>query len=53
VHLQEDWFQLNQIVLQLVTSVPHKTIIIPLEEVALRAIAILETSTQQLQAEEM
>ena len=34
-------------------SAPHKTIIIPLEEVALRAIAILETSTQQLQAEEM
>jgi hypothetical protein len=50
-HPQEDWFRLNLIVLPLVTSVPHKTITIPLGEVVWRA--ILETSTQQLQAEEM
>jgi len=50
-HPQEDWFRLNRIVLLLVISVPHKTITIPLGEVVWRA--VLETSTQQLQAEEM
>ena len=50
-HPQEDWFRLNRIVLPLATSVPHKTITIPLGEVVWRA--VLETSTQQLQAEEM
>ena len=50
-HPQEDWFRLNRIVLPLVISVPHKTITIPLGEVVWRA--VLETSTQQLQAEEM
>jgi hypothetical protein len=52
-HPQEDWFRLSLLVLQVVISAPHKTITIPLEEVVSRAIAILETSTQQLQAEEM
>jgi hypothetical protein len=50
-HPQEDWFRLNRIVLPLVISVPHKTITIPLGEVVWRA--VLEMSTQQLQAEEM
>jgi hypothetical protein len=52
-HPQEDWFRLSLLVLQVVISAPHKTITIPLEEVVLRAIATLEMSTQQLQAEEM
>jgi len=50
-HPQEDWFRMNLIVLPIVTSVPHKTITIPPGEVVWKA--ILETSTQQLQAEEM
>jgi len=50
-HPQEDWFRLSLLVLQVVISAPHKTITIPLGEVVWRA--ILETSTQQLQAEEM